>query len=126
MDNNFVIAPHMRLHEWVGVEKGYFDDEGLVYKLEDQLKSATNHVHDLGTRLVPIRPLKRAGRVMSAAPATGQSTLRRHLGMGACMEKPIPFRDVVFSSLLILISGHQKIWPTFPFRLAISREAIIR
>ena len=31
MDNNFVIAPHMRLHEWVAVEKGYFDDEGLVY-----------------------------------------------------------------------------------------------
>ena len=51
MDNNFVIAPHMRLHEWVAVEKGYFDDEGLVYTLEDQLKSATNHVHDLGDKV---------------------------------------------------------------------------
>ena len=30
IDKNFVIAPHMRLHEWVAVEKGYFDDEGLV------------------------------------------------------------------------------------------------
>ena len=48
MDNNFVIARHMRLHEWVAVEKGYFDEEGLVYTVEDQLKSATNNVHDLG------------------------------------------------------------------------------
>ena len=38
MAGEFVIAPHMRLHEWVAVEKGYFDDEGLVYTLEDQLK----------------------------------------------------------------------------------------
>ena len=35
MSGEFVIAPHMRLHEWVAVEKGYFDDEGLVYTLED-------------------------------------------------------------------------------------------
>ena len=32
----FVIAPHMRLQEWVAVEKGYFDSEGLDYILEDQ------------------------------------------------------------------------------------------
>ena len=51
MSDEFVIAPHMRLHEWVAVEKGYFDDEGLVYVLEDQLKSATNHVHDLGDKV---------------------------------------------------------------------------
>lgn len=51
MAGEFVIAPHMRLHEWVAVEKGYFDDEGLVYALEDQLKSATNHVHDLGDKV---------------------------------------------------------------------------
>ena len=47
----FVIAPHMRLHEWVALEKGYFDEQGLVYRLEDQLKSATNHVHDLGDKV---------------------------------------------------------------------------
>ena len=51
MSGEFVIAPHMRLHEWVAVEKGYFDDEGLVYTLEDQLKSATNNVHDLGDKV---------------------------------------------------------------------------
>ena len=28
MTEAFVIAPHMRLHEWVAVEKGYFDEEG--------------------------------------------------------------------------------------------------
>ena len=34
----FVIAPHMRLHEWIALEKGYFEDVGLEYTLEDQLK----------------------------------------------------------------------------------------
>ena len=32
----FVIAPHMRLHEWIAVEKGYFEQVDLEYKLEDQ------------------------------------------------------------------------------------------
>ena len=47
----FVIAPHMRLQEWVAVEKGYFDSEGLDYILEDQLKSITGKVHDLGNKV---------------------------------------------------------------------------
>ena len=47
----FVIAPHMRLQEWVAVEKGYFDSEGLDYILEDQLKSVTGKVHDLGNKV---------------------------------------------------------------------------
>ena len=47
----FVIAPHMRLHEWVAVEKGYFDEVGLDYTLEDQLFSATGERHDLGDRV---------------------------------------------------------------------------
>ncbi len=47
----FVIAPHMRLQEWVAVEKGYFDSEGLDYTLEDQLKSVTGKVHDLGNKV---------------------------------------------------------------------------
>jgi len=33
----FVIAPHMRLHEWVADEKGYFTDEGLDYDFQGQL-----------------------------------------------------------------------------------------
>ncbi|MYA89712.1 MAG: hypothetical protein F4X97_14885 [Boseongicola sp. SB0662_bin_57] len=47
----FVIAPHMRLHEWIAVEKGYFDEVGLDYALEDQLLSATGERHDLGDRV---------------------------------------------------------------------------
>ena len=47
----FVIAPHMRLHEWIAVEKGYFDEVSLDYTLEDQLLSATGERHDLGDRV---------------------------------------------------------------------------
>ena len=72
MAEEFVIAPHMRLHEWVAVEKGYFDDEGLVYTLEDQLKSATNHVHDLGDRVGAYQTFEKAAPAMSAVPVTGR------------------------------------------------------
>jgi hypothetical protein len=47
----FVIAPHMRLHEWVARDKGYFDREGLDYQLRDQLSSPTGHIHDLGDKI---------------------------------------------------------------------------
>lgn len=47
----FVIAPHMRLHEWVAAEKGYFDEVGLDFQLEDQLLSASGERHDLGVRV---------------------------------------------------------------------------
>ncbi|HET7879544.1 MAG TPA: hypothetical protein VFL55_01580 [Acetobacteraceae bacterium] len=43
---HFVIAPHMRLHEWVAEEKGYFVDEGLEYEFRNELGS-----HDLGNRV---------------------------------------------------------------------------
>jgi hypothetical protein len=47
----FVIAPHMRLHEWIAVEKGYFNEVGLDYELEDQLLSVEGEKHDLGDRI---------------------------------------------------------------------------
>ncbi len=47
----FVVAPHMRLHEWVAVEKGYFDAVGLDCVLEDQLLSVSGDRHDLGNRV---------------------------------------------------------------------------
>ena len=47
----FIVAPHMRLHEWVAVEKGYFDEVGLDCQLEDQLMSASGERHDLGDRV---------------------------------------------------------------------------
>ena len=49
--NKFVIAPHMRLHEWVAEEKGYFADEGLDDEFTDQLKSKDGKVHDLGSKV---------------------------------------------------------------------------
>jgi len=47
----FVIAPHMRLHEWVARDKGYFAAEGLDCAFQDQLASPTGRVHDLGDRV---------------------------------------------------------------------------
>ncbi|MAD93880.1 MAG: hypothetical protein CML33_00090 [Rhodobacteraceae bacterium] len=49
--SKFIIAPHMRLHEWISVEKGYFDQVCLEYELEDQLMSASGDRHDLGDRV---------------------------------------------------------------------------
>jgi ABC-type nitrate/sulfonate/bicarbonate transport system substrate-binding protein len=44
----FVIAPHMRLHEWVAEEKGYFAAEGLDYEFHEALPSAEGKNHNLG------------------------------------------------------------------------------
>ncbi len=49
--NKFVIAPHMRLHEWVAEEKGYFEAEGLDYEFADLLKSKDGKIHDLGNKV---------------------------------------------------------------------------
>ncbi len=47
----FVIAPHMRLHEWVAEEKGYFKDEALQYEFREQLISKDGQKHDLGNKV---------------------------------------------------------------------------
>jgi len=47
----FVIAPHMRLHEWVAEEKGYFTEAGLDYEFRDELRSPSGRQHDLGDRI---------------------------------------------------------------------------
>ena len=47
----FVIAPHMRLHEWVAEEKGYFAAAGLDYEYRDQLTSKDGKQHDLGNKV---------------------------------------------------------------------------
>ena len=48
----FVIAPHMRLHEWVARDKGYFEAEGLQYEFRDQLAATpTGRIHDLGDKV---------------------------------------------------------------------------
>jgi hypothetical protein len=47
----FVIAPHMRLQEWVAEEKGYFAEEGLDYEFRDQLTSKDGKLHDFGAKV---------------------------------------------------------------------------
>ena len=47
----FLIAPHMRLHEWVAEEKGYFATEGLDYEFRDELTSKDGKKHDLGDKV---------------------------------------------------------------------------
>ena len=47
----FVIAPHMRLQEWVAEEKGYFAAEGLDYEFRDELISKDGKRHDLGDKV---------------------------------------------------------------------------
>jgi ABC-type nitrate/sulfonate/bicarbonate transport system substrate-binding protein len=47
----FVIAPHMRLQEWVAEEKGYFAAEGLDYEFRDELIAKDGKRHDLGDKV---------------------------------------------------------------------------
>jgi ABC-type nitrate/sulfonate/bicarbonate transport system substrate-binding protein len=47
----FIIAPHMRLQEWVAEEKGYFAAEGLDYEFHDELTSKDGKKHDLGNKV---------------------------------------------------------------------------
>ncbi len=51
LKSKFKIAPHMRLHEWVADEKGYFADEGLEYEFVQELVSPDGKVHDLGDKV---------------------------------------------------------------------------
>ena len=47
----FVIAPHMRLQEWVAEGRGYFAAEGLEYEFRDEILSKDGKKHDLGDRI---------------------------------------------------------------------------
>jgi NitT/TauT family transport system substrate-binding protein len=47
----FVIAPHMRLHEWVAEGKGYFAAEGLDYEFHEAVPSAEGKNHNLGENI---------------------------------------------------------------------------
>jgi hypothetical protein len=55
----FVIAPHMRLHEWVAEEKGYFAEEGLDYEFRDELSSKDGRKHDLGDKVGAFQTIER-------------------------------------------------------------------
>lgn len=64
----FVIAPHMRLHEWIAHEKGYFIDAGLDYEFREQLKSDTGKSHDLGDKVGAYQTFER-GRTCDVSSA---------------------------------------------------------
>jgi len=64
----FVIAPHMRLHEWVADEKGYFTDAGLDYEFRAALKSNDTSGHDLGDRVGAYQTFER-GRTCDVSSA---------------------------------------------------------
>ena len=49
--SRFIIEPHMRLHEWVAVEKGYFDAEGLEYELSEKLTKKDAQADYLGDKV---------------------------------------------------------------------------
>jgi ABC-type nitrate/sulfonate/bicarbonate transport system substrate-binding protein len=55
----FVIAPHMRLQEWVAEEKGYFAAEGLDYEFRDELVSKDGKRHDLGDKVGAYQTIER-------------------------------------------------------------------
>jgi hypothetical protein len=64
----FVIGPHMRLHEWVAEEKGYFSDEGLDYEFREQLDSYDGKKHDLGDKVGAYQTFER-GRTCDVSSA---------------------------------------------------------
>ena len=46
----FLIEPHMRLHEWVAREKGYFEDEGLEYEFKELATKKKAQAHNIGDK----------------------------------------------------------------------------
>lgn len=64
----FIIAPHMRLHEWVAEEKGYFRAEGLDYEFREQLRSDDGKNHDLGDKIGAYQTFER-GRTCDVSSA---------------------------------------------------------
>ena len=66
--STFVIAPHMRLHEWVADEKGYFTAEGLDYEFNAALKTDDTKGHDIGDRVGAYQTFER-GRTCDVSSA---------------------------------------------------------
>jgi hypothetical protein len=68
----FIIAPHMRLHEWVAIEKGYFHDAGLDHELDNVLVGHDGKLHDLGDKVGAYQTFEegRTCDVSSACPWT--------------------------------------------------------
>ncbi len=64
----FIIGPHMRLHEWVAEDKGYFAAEGLDYEFREQLDSKDAKKNNLGDRVGAYQTFER-GRTCDVSSA---------------------------------------------------------
>jgi ABC-type nitrate/sulfonate/bicarbonate transport system substrate-binding protein len=66
--SKFVISPHMRLHEWVAEEKGYFRQEGLDYEFREALGSRDANMHNMGDRVGAYQSIEK-GRACNVSGA---------------------------------------------------------
>ncbi len=66
--SKFVIAPHMRLHEWVADENGYFTEQGLDYEFCDQLGRDKGKNDNLGDKVGAYQTFER-GRTCDVSSA---------------------------------------------------------
>ena len=66
--SKFTISPHMRLHEWIAEDKGYFEDEGLEYKFKEQLNSKVGKQNNLGDKVGAYQTFER-GRTCDVSSA---------------------------------------------------------
>ena len=57
----FIIEPHFRLQEWVALEKGYFEAEGLDYEFREQVQKTDGKIHATPDRVGAFQSLE-AGR----------------------------------------------------------------
>tara|TARA_Y100001970_G_C14224349_1_gene854634 strand:+ start:237 stop:1115 length:879 start_codon:yes stop_codon:yes gene_type:complete len=68
MMSKFIISPHMRLHEWVAQDKGYFEEEGLDYEFNEQLNSKIGKKSNLGNKVGAYQSFER-GRTCDVSSA---------------------------------------------------------
>ena len=66
--SKFIIGPHMRLHEWVAEDRGYFADEGLDYEFREQLDSKDAKKNNLGNKVGAYQTFER-GRTCDVSSA---------------------------------------------------------
>ena len=66
--SKFIIGPHMRLHEWIAEDKGYFADEGLDYEFAEQLNSKEAKKSNLGDKVGAYQTFER-GRTCDVSSA---------------------------------------------------------
>ena len=66
--SKFIIGPHMRLHEWIAEDKGYFEEEGLDYEFREQLDSTDAKKQNLGDKVGAYQTFER-GRTCDVSSA---------------------------------------------------------